>query len=591
MTIRTIRRAFVPLGVALLLGATLLSLPADAATKKSRAKKSRANSTEYTAARGLLDAKGAVAEAERHYGARRDAAADQALDRARGEIARAREAKPDTRIRKSLDEVAENAAKLDLKVTARRLVAMEALAAGEVLVGPPDPSGLPAGSASDSLRLAGLPTIDVAPAPELVLPGETPADDDPAFALPALDDEAIAVEEHPLVDKWLDYFTGRGRPTFERWLARSGQYMDSMKGILEKEGVPTDLVHLVFVESGFNPQARSVASAVGPWQFIRGTANLFGLRVNSWVDERKDPEASTIAAARYLKHLYGLFNSWPLALASYNAGEGAVSRAIKRQGTRDFWSLRLPEETRNYVPKFMAVLAISRDPGRYGFDGVAVAEPLAFDEVTLSGPVDLRALAEACSTDLDVIKDLNPQFLRHAAAPASGGEVTVRVPDGAGERLMASLAEGSLALPTVAIPKDPAVLRHKVRRGESLKSLGLRYGVAPSVIAKKNKLGKSSRLRVGRTILIPQSTVTPRPMKDVVAAKTTGDVKPLALGSGEPPTPAAAEWKTVKVKKGQTLSGIAAAHGVTVEALREANGLKKKEALQAGQRLKIPIES
>ncbi len=570
MTNRTPRSAVVALGAAVLLLAVLApAVRPVAAAPKARAR-SRPAQSAYDAGRVLLAARKDVAAAEAHHAGRRDDQAAVLLEKTERNLQLALASKPEKRIRDGLADVQKQAARLDKKVTARRIALLAALPPGHALIGPTDPAEVVA----DSTRLAALPTTEVAPALELPLPGE---EDDAVYALPALEDDAIAIEEHPLVDKWLDYFTGRGRPTFERWLVRSGQYMDAMKLILEKEGVPTDLVHLVFVESGFNPQARSVASAVGPWQFIRGTANIFGLKVNSWVDERKDPEASTIAAARYLKHLYGLFNSWPLALASYNAGEGAVGRAIKRQGTRDFWSLRLPEETRNYVPKFMAVLAISRDPSRYGFDQVTVAAPLAFDEVSLPGPVDLRALAAACETDLDVIKDLNPQFLRHAAPPR-GDAVMVRVPDGAGERLMASLAAGTLELPKVAVPADPLVLRHKVRRGESLKGLGLRYGVSPATIAKKNRMSKSARLRVGRTLLIPQSDVVIR------EARPGGKKATASTASGGDASPA----KTVKVKKGQTLSQIAAAHGVTVAALREANGLSKSQSLQAGQRLRIP---
>ncbi len=568
MTNRTPRSAFVALGAAVLLLTVLApaARPVAAATK-ARAK-ARPTQSAHDAGKVLLAARKDVAAAQGHCAAHRDEPAAVLLEKTERSVDLALATKPEKRIRDGLKAVQKDVARLDKQVTARRVAALAALPPGHPLIGPADPAEVVA----DSIAFAALPPTEVAPAFELPLPGD---EDDPAYALPALDDDAIAVEEHPLVDKWLDYFTGRGRPTFERWLERSGQYVDAMKLILEKEGVPTDLVHLVFVESGFNPQARSVASAVGPWQFIRGTANIFGLRVNSWVDERKDPEASTIAAARYLKHLYGLFNSWPLALASYNAGEGAVGRAIKRQGTRDFWALRLPEETRNYVPKFMAVLAISRDPSRYGFDQVAVAAPLAFDEVSLPGPVDLRALAAACETDLDVIKHLNPQFLRHAAPPR-GDAVMVRVPDGAGERLMASLAAGTLELPKVAVPADPLVLRHKVRRGESLKGLGLRYGVSPATIAKKNRMSKSARLRVGRTLLIPQADVA---MREARPAGT----KTAASASG-----AAKSTQTVKVRKGQTLSEIAVAHGVTVAALREANGLSKSQSLQAGQRLRIP---
>ena len=560
--------------VALLLAQVALLAPVsvgDAAPRKGAAAKAAAD-REFDAAKTLLAAQNALSRIETQMDARRYEEASLLLDQTRGQVAEARTRTHDKRIRKGFDEVTKKAGRLADRLEDRRAEALADLPPGAVLVGPPSPKS------SETLAGDDVPAAEIAVNRELPLPGE---ENDPAWALPALDDSAIPVESHPMVDKWVHYFTGRGRPTFERWLERSGRYMDSMKAILEKEGVPTDLVHVVFVESGFNPQARSVASAVGPWQFIRGTANLFGLKVNSWVDQRKDPEASTVAAARYLKHLHGLFNSWPLALASYNAGEGAVGRAIKRQGTRDFWSLRLPEETRNYVPKFMAVLAISRDPSRYGFDRVAIAEPLAFDEVTIPGPVDLRALAEACGTDVAKIRDLNPQFLR-SAAPAQGNEVTLRVPDGAGEELMESLADGSLTLPKVSTPADPAVLRHKVKRGESLKALSLRYGVPAAKIARYNKLGKSARLRVGRTLRIPIGVAGDGASSRVASGKSPGKGKAAT---------AAAKSRTVHVKRGQTLSGIASAHGISVAELRRANGLSARASLQAGQRLKIPRAS
>jgi membrane-bound lytic murein transglycosylase D len=155
---------------------------------------------------------------------------------------------------------------------------------------------------------------------------------------PAVDD--IELQMNADVLKYIAFFTGAGRSTFERWLKRSGRYMDLFRSVLQKEGLPPDLVHLVFVESGFNVNARSYAAAVGPWQFMRASAQLFGLNVNQWVDERKDPEKATVAAARYLKHLYSIFGDWPLALASYNAGEGTVMRAIQHQGTTNYWELR-----------------------------------------------------------------------------------------------------------------------------------------------------------------------------------------------------------------------------------------------------------
>ena len=550
-----IRRTRTSPALVLLAVAGLLLGPGAPAWGASKAAKKKHAAPAVTA-RALLSAQDAYESARAQYSATRYDECVSTLEPVIHELGETMSTASDRRLRDEAGDLFKRCGSLRLAAVSKRDAALGVPPAGEVRLN----------SAADSaLALASAPPP--ADAPEIPLPDDVGDADE---NLPAIDDvNSIPLESHPMVDKWLDYFTGRGRPTFERWLTRSGLYMDSMKKTLEKEGVPTDLVHLVFVESGFNPQARSYAAAVGPWQFIRGTAKIFGLTVNSWVDERKDPEASTVAAARYLKHLYGLFNSWPLALASYNAGEGVVIDAVKRQGTKDFWALRLPQQTKDYVPKFMAVLAISRDPARYGFDDVELEDPLAFDEVTIPGPVDLRALASACGSTTEEIKRLNPMFLRNAAPPKDD-MVTLRVPDGSGERLMSSLEDGQLSLPKVETPDDPAVLRHKIRRGESLKSLGLQYGVAPTTIAHYNHLGKKSRLRIGRTLLIPMDG----------AAASSSSSKASKVAS-----------KTIKVRPGDTLSTIADRHNTTVAQLRAMNGLSKNAVVKAGQRLKVPDQS
>jgi hypothetical protein len=184
------------------------------------------------------------------------------------------------------------------------------------------------------------------------------------------------------VESFIRYFQTNGRKHFEKWLGRSKDYMVMLQSILKENGVPEDLSYIALIESGLNPTVRSHANAVGMWQFIKGTATRYGLRVDWWIDERMDPEKATHAAAKYFKNLYGMFDSWYLAAASYNAGEGRVSRAIKRHGTEDFWELAalkkrsLHRETREYVPKYLAALTIAKDPESYGFTPVTFNEEL-----------------------------------------------------------------------------------------------------------------------------------------------------------------------------------------------------------------------
>src|SRR5437867_7410360 len=317
--------------------------------------------------------------------------------------------------------------------------------------------------------------------------------------------EGLEPQFNAEVYRYIEYFTGAGRSVFERWLRRSGRYMALFREVLQKEGLPPDLVHLVFVESGFNLHARSSSAAVGPWQFLRSTGRLFGLTVNQWVDERKDPEKSTVAAARYLKHLYTIFGDWPLALASYNAGEGTVLRAIQRQGTTNYWDLRLPRQTEDYVPQFMAVLAISKDPEKYGFNDVELEGPMAFDEIALKGPVDLRALARLADCSSDELRELNPAVLRHAAN-GPNGVTTLRVPRGKGEVLMQKLESGA------KLPAVDLTLKHRVRRHETLRGIADQYHVSARQLALANEIGKRHPLRRGMLLTVPASFTAPSPV-------------------------------------------------------------------------------
>jgi membrane-bound lytic murein transglycosylase D len=391
-------------------------------------------------------------------------------------------------------------------------------------------------------------------------------------------------QDHELVTRWMDFFMGAGRSTFERWLKRSGRYMDLFRSVLQREGLPPDLVHLVFVESGFNLNARSVSAAVGPWQFLRSTGKLFGLTVDQWVDERKDPEKATVAAARYLKHLYGIFGDWPLAIASYNAGEGTVLRAIKAQGTTNYWDLKLPRQTEDYVPQFMAALTIARDPARYGFDSVELDDPMAFDEVALKGPVDLRSVARMADCSYEELKTLNPAVLR-SAARGSGGITTLRVPPGKGQALMQRL-QGGERLPAVDL-----TLKHKVRKGETLQAIARQYSVSGADLARINGIGRKRPLRRGMLLTVPGSMRAPTP--EIIDPATDPRASTAYVPSRRLGLPASLDGHSttqgrtaVSVEKGETLASIAARYGVSTQDLVRWNRLKS-ERVTRGMRLKV----
>jgi membrane-bound lytic murein transglycosylase D len=399
-------------------------------------------------------------------------------------------------------------------------------------------------------------------------------------------DDNIELQVNRDVLRWVEHFTGAGRSTFERWLKRSGRYVDLFRAALQKEGMPTDLAQLVFVESGFNVHAKSRSAAVGPWQFLRSTGKLFGLTVNQWVDERRDPEKSTVAAARYLKHLYSIFGDWPLALASYNAGEGTVLRAIKAQGTTNYWDLRLPREAEEYVPQYMAVLAISRDPKAYGFDGVALDDPITFDEVAFKGAIDLRSLARLAECSVEELKHLNPAVLSHSVQ-GPGGVTTLRVPRGKGELLMKKLKDGE------KLPAVDLTIKHRVRRGETLQRIANRYHVSAQRLALANGIGKKRPLRTGTMLTVPASLSAP-PLaifepddpKHSTAYVPPRNLRPIkSLGA----TSNAEGRLTVTVRRGETLATIAQRYGVSVADIKRWNRLKTN-VVRRGTRLKIRTE-
>ncbi|HET7232027.1 MAG TPA: lytic transglycosylase domain-containing protein [Longimicrobium sp.] len=252
----------------------------------------------------------------------------------------------------------------------------------------------------------------------------------------------IPVVRNEAVDRFVNVFAGRRNDDMALYLKRSGRYEGMIRSKLRKAGMPEDLVYLTLIESGFNPNARSHANAVGLWQFMSGTARGYGLRVDGYVDERRDPEKSTDAALRYLRDLHDQLGSWYLAAAAYNGGDGRVSRAllaetgrVKGRGDADFWRIRhrLPRETREYVPLMVAAAVVGKEPEKYGLGGVERWVPLETDTVSVPGGTELATVAQAAGVAERDVARLNPHLVRKMTPPGKR-DFPVRIPDGRGEQ-------------------------------------------------------------------------------------------------------------------------------------------------------------
>jgi membrane-bound lytic murein transglycosylase D len=303
------------------------------------------------------------------------------------------------------------------------------------------------------------------------------------------------------VEQFIECFQTTARERFVTWLARSQKYIPFMKDLFKAHGLPEDLVYIAFIESGFDPYAYSRSKAAGQWQFIRWTGKRYGLRVDWWVDERRDPEKSTIAAAKYLKDLYERFDCWFLAAAGYNAGEYKILRAMKRYRTEDFWKLAeyryLKRETKNYVPQMIAVALIAKDPERYGFADVEYQEPLRYEKVRVPELTGLSLVAKACETSVEEIKDLNPA-LQRGVTPPRDGAYEIRIPFGTKDLFLKNFE--------ALQPLEKFQFKtHSVKTGETLGGIARLYRVDLEALLELNNLKKTSRISKGTILLIPRS--------------------------------------------------------------------------------------
>lgn len=380
--------------------------------------------------------------------------------------------------------------------------------------------------------------------------------------------------EHPKIDAFVNEYETRSRGFFERALGRAAKYVPRMAAILKEEGLPPELAYLPLIESGFNNRAVSHAGAVGPWQFIRATGKRYGLRIDQYVDERRDPDKATRAAAQYLRDLYEMFGDWHLSLAAYNTGEHRVARTMTRQGADSYWTLmenrNLHPETCDYVPRFLAALTIAESPEAHGFEPPEL-DPVHYDMVAVDRSVSLRTIAQFVGASETEVRDLNPALLRGVTPPAG---YQVRVPPGTRQRFevayagMRRDARDAQALPAAVASASGG--KYRVRRGDTIGGIAKRHRVSARVLMSANGLRNPKLLRIGQTLRLPGRAA---------AAKVVASARGAA--------PAAS---TYRVRKGDTIGRIAQRLGVGQRALMQANGIRNPRALKIGTKLRVPAK-
>jgi LysM repeat protein len=409
------------------------------------------------------------------------------------------------------------------------------------------------------------------------------------------------------VEYWVDYFTGRGRKHFSRYLERSEFFIPYIAPLLKQSGMPEDLVYLAMIESGFNNFARSHAKAVGPWQFISATGKRYGLMVNWWVDERRDIRKSTLAAVGYLKDLYTMMGSWELAAASYNAGENKIARAVQRFGSKDFWVISkhrfLRPETRDYVPKIIAAAILAKNRTQFGFPagnvhpgaGEAVAgdgevvhvvktdQPLE-DTKNVNNPNVVDAIEEAANSEGPDFDDVDDD----AATPGGITPATLTLPvdNALDEGQMANNKETNASQPLARPVPTPHVTKDGQVGGEELAEFEVQ---SPADMLKIARAAGISYLTV--KALNPELLrwCTP-PNVSTYRLRLPSSVKEKFLQTyNHEAYPRKVTFMTYKVKRGETLARIAGQYGIKVDPISDLNGVSPKMKLRNGVKVLLPI--
>jgi membrane-bound lytic murein transglycosylase D len=412
----------------------------------------------------------------------------------------------------------------------------------------------------DRLPALEIPSEDLAPPGD----GELIARLRHGFALPQVDNAEVRRER--------DWYA-RHPHYLERVFERAGRYLPHVAAEVEARDLPRELAFLPVVESAFDPFAYSHGRAAGLWQIIPGTGTRFGLKQNWWYDGRRDVVESTRAALDYLEYLHKMFDGdWLLAVAAYNCGEGNVARAIRNNRAAgkptDFWHLRLPAETRGYVPRLLGLATLIADPAAHELELPAIPDAPAFAAVDIDGQIDLAIAAELAGIELTELQALNPAFNRWATDPE--GPHRLLVPVDAEERFSVALAE---------LPADARVLwqRHRVKPGDTLIAIAKRYRTTVDVLRAANDL-RGTNIRAGDYLMIPTST---RGVADYPLSAAN------RLASTQSRERAGRTRSEHTVRSGDSLWNIARRNGVGVRELAAWNGMAPGDTLSVGRKLVV----
>ncbi|MEK6555989.1 MAG: LysM peptidoglycan-binding domain-containing protein [Bdellovibrionota bacterium] len=393
----------------------------------------------------------------------------------------------------------------------------------------------------------------------------------------------VSTPMNPSVQKWINYFTGRGRKHMQVYLERSSRYIPMMKGVFRERGMPDELAYIALIESGFSPTAFSHASAVGYWQFIRGTGLRYNLKIDPYTDERRDPILSTQAAANYLDTLYGMFGDWHLAIASYNAGENRIAGAVRKTRNRNFWEIAamrraLPRETQNYIPKYVAAVYIASNPEAYGFTNIDFQPEFEFESIVIQKPVSLELLAEALGIKYEDLKRMNPRYKSDYVPVYTDRENAVRVPVGRTADALAMIERAYSEAPRRYIASFEY---YKVRRGDTLSGIARKFRTSIARIRDLNDwAGRKTMIRIGQKIKVPDGM----PMQ-AIERETKKEKSSRAPAAKKESNNIQVRYH--RVEKGETLLGIAHRNNLTMSELIKLNKMANRKHVRIGEKLLV----